>query len=124
MGDPAYGYDDAPTEVVQADSVEVWEIINLTGDTHPMHFHLTNVQVLSRQPFDDVGYNATVRCPPGFVTRVIQRFNLPQLPFAVPASTRRFDGTHTIPKANEYVWHCHTLKHDEHDMMRPLIVTG
>ncbi len=147
-GDFSRAYEDAPTEVVQADSVEVWEIINLTGDTHPMHFHLTNVQVLSRQPFDDVsyalagggvptytgpavapdmnelGYKETVRCPPGFVTRVIQRFNLPQLPFAVPASTRRFDGTNTIPKANEYVWHCHILEHEEHDMMRPLIVTG
>ncbi len=30
-------------------------IFNLTGDTHPIHFHLVNVQVLSRQPFD-VGY--------------------------------------------------------------------
>ena len=23
---------------------------------------------------------------------------------------------------NEYVWHCHILEHEEHDMMRPLIV--
>jgi hypothetical protein len=25
---------------------------NLSGDTHPIHFHLVNVQVVSRQPFD------------------------------------------------------------------------
>jgi FtsP/CotA-like multicopper oxidase with cupredoxin domain len=25
--------------------------------------------------------------------------------------------------AHEYVWHCHILEHEEHDMMRPLIVT-
>ena len=24
--------------------------------------------------------------------------------------------------AHEYVWHCHILEHEEHDMMRPLIV--
>ena len=41
----------APTEVVNAGATEVWRIFNLTGDTHPIHFHLVNVQVLSRQPF-------------------------------------------------------------------------
>jgi len=25
---------------------------------------------------------------------------------------------------HEYVWHCHILEHEEHDMMRPLVVTG
>ena len=30
----------------------------------------------------------------------------------------------TNPNKNyyEYVWHCHILEHEEHDMMRPLIV--
>jgi hypothetical protein len=23
-----------------------------------------------------------------------------------------------------YVWHCHILSHEEHDMMRPLVVTA
>jgi len=23
---------------------------------------------------------------------------------------------------NEFVWHCHILEHEEHDMMRPLVV--
>jgi spore coat protein A len=22
----------------------------------------------------------------------------------------------------EYVWHCHILEHEEHDMMRPLVI--
>ena len=50
---PAFGrtYDSAPTEDVDAGTTEVWEIVNLTADTHPMHFHLVNVQVLSRQAF-------------------------------------------------------------------------
>lgn len=37
------------------------------------------------------------------------------LPFSVPPSPRT--------GGNEYVWHCHILEHEEHDMMRPLIVT-
>jgi hypothetical protein len=30
----------------------------------------------------------------------------------------------TIAQANEFVWHCHILEHEEHDMMRPLVITG
>ena len=54
QGLPTWGraYMDAPTETPKAGSTEIWRIFNLTGDTHPIHFHLVNVQVLSRQPFD------------------------------------------------------------------------
>ena len=135
---PAFGraYDAPPTENVTAGSTEVWEIVNTTADTHPMHFHLANVQVLSRQAFsqkqyiggvpnyqgplmapdlNELGWKETVRMNPGEVTRVIMRFDLPATPFAVPPSPRT--------GGNEYVWHCHILEHEEHDMMRPLIVT-
>lgn len=117
-------------------SSEVWQILNLTGDTHPIHFHLVNVQIISRQPFSVKNYNGgaptvtgparppdpnergwkeTVRMNPGEVTTVIMRFNLPAVPFVVPSSPRT--------GGNEYVWHCHILEHEEHDMMRPLVVT-
>jgi len=129
------GYHTAPTEVANAGSVEVWEILNLSADTHPMHFHLVNVQVLSRQPIsanyaggtptwlgrpqapdaNELGWKETVRMNPGRATRVVMRFDLPAgLPFTVPPSPRT--------GGNEYVWHCHILEHEEHDMMRPLIV--
>jgi len=53
---------------------------------------------------------------PGEGTTVIVQFNLPTgLPFTVPPSPRT--------GGNEYVWHCHILEHEEHDMMRPLIVS-
>ena len=52
------GYLDAPTEIIPAGSTEVWEIVNLTGDTHPIHFHLVNVQVLARQAFNVKSYPA------------------------------------------------------------------
>jgi spore coat protein A len=38
----------------------------------------------------------------------------------VPYSPRL--GTYGI-NADEYVWHCHILEHEEHDMMRPLVAT-
>src|SRR5215467_1098784 len=31
--------------------VQQWDIYNTTADTHPMHFHLVNVKVLGRQPW-------------------------------------------------------------------------
>lgn len=52
------------------------------------------------------------------VTTVIMKFDLPKVPFTVNASTR------DAINGNEYVWHCHILEHEEHDMMRPLIVVG
>ena len=42
------------------------------------------------------------------------KFDLPAVPFTVPASPRT--------GGNEYVWHCHILEHEEHDMMRPLVI--
>jgi len=128
-------YSDPTTETPRAGAVEVWQIANLTGDTHPIHFHLVNCQVLSRQPFDvesykgtptytgsargpeptEIGWKETVKMHPGEVTTVIMKFDLAKVPFSVPASPRT--------GGNEFVWHCHILEHEEHDMMRPLVVT-
>jgi spore coat protein A len=136
-------YDAPPTEVPSAGDVEIWRIFNLTGDTHPIHFHLVNVHVLSRQGFNPTAFitnpgtpdasligsargpdanewgpKETVRMNPGECTTVIMKFDLPNVPFKVPNSPR----FPAIAGANEYVWHCHILEHEEHDMMRPLIV--
>jgi spore coat protein A len=127
-------YEAPATELVAAGSTEVWRIFNTTADTHPIHFHLVNVQVLSRQPFklssgslftptgvavgpqpNELGWKETVRMNTGEVTSVLMKFDLPTgLPFTVPTSPRT--------GGNEYVWHCHILEHEEHDMMRPLVV--
>lgn len=156
-------YEQGRGEVVHRGTTEIWEIINLTGDTHPIHFHLVNVQVLNRQVFDDVGYLAaggaaapgtkidvtpyligaprpaddnelgwkeTVRMNPHEVTRVIARFDLPTLPWPIPNSTRLCDPMSppgpNNPRINghEYVWHCHILEHEEHDMMHALTVVN
>ena len=133
---PTFGlpYLAASTENPRAGDVEVWQIMNLTADTHPIHFHLVNVQVIQRQPFagdpsnfsvghpippdpNEIGWKETVRMNPGEITTVIMKFNLPNLPTAAMqnAVSPRTGG-------KEYVWHCHILEHEEHDMMRPLIV--
>jgi len=130
-------YLDTTTENVAAGSVEVWQLANLSADSHPIHFHLVNVQILYRQRIkikgftgtftinptgqpiapdaNELGYKETVRMDPGEVTTVIMKFDLPEVPFAVPPSPRT--GGH------EFVYHCHILEHEEHDMMRPLVVT-
>jgi FtsP/CotA-like multicopper oxidase with cupredoxin domain len=129
-GTLARNYEDPPTETPQPDAIEAWRIFNLSADTHPIHFHLVNVQIVSRQSFDarhmrlqgtprpadanERGWKETVRMNPGECTTVIMKFALPSAPFIVPASPRT--GGH------EYVWHCHILEHEEHDMMRPLVV--
>jgi FtsP/CotA-like multicopper oxidase with cupredoxin domain len=40
------------TETPQEGSTELWEVANLTGDAHPIHIHLIQFQVISRQTFD------------------------------------------------------------------------
>jgi len=37
---------------------EVWEIVNLTADAHPIHLHLVQFQVMNRQDFDLAKYSA------------------------------------------------------------------
>ncbi len=106
-------------------SYELWQLINTTPDNHPIHLHLVDFRILNRQRFDVNHYNRTgklrftspplppapdeqglkdtVRANPGAVTRIIPRF---------------------VPYTGEYVWHCHILEHEDHEMMRPFIVVG
>ena len=38
-------------------STEIWNYVNLTGDTHPMHPHLIKFQVLGRVPFNVAAFD-------------------------------------------------------------------
>ena len=40
------------TENPRAGSVEIWRLINATGDAHPIHIHLVQFQILDRQTFN------------------------------------------------------------------------
>jgi spore coat protein A len=116
---------DPVTESPALDSVEIWSLLNLTGDDHPIHLHLVRFQILDRQPFDaavyrasgkiqptappippaphEAGWKDTVRVPIRMVTRIIARFE-------------GFRG--------KYVWHCHVLEHAANEMMRPFEVVA
>ena len=44
------------TENSEVGATEDWVIMNPTADTHPIHLHLTQFQLISRQRFDSVAY--------------------------------------------------------------------
>ena len=101
-------------------TTEIWELVNLTDDSHPIHLHLVRFRILDRRTFDvfdymnkgvlrftapaqmpeplESGWKDTVRADPGMVTRIL-----------IP-----FEGY-----AGRYVWHCHILEHEDNEMMRP-----
>lgn len=111
------------TEKPKLNSTEIWEFVNLTEDTHPMHLHLVRFQILDRRPFDtddylvnkklrftapaeppapnELGWKDTVQCPSGVITRIIVRFE---------------------GYTGKYLYHCHILEHEANDMMRPFEV--
>jgi spore coat protein A, manganese oxidase len=113
------------TEDPVLNSVEIWNLINLTDDSHPIHLHLVRFQILDRRRFEpftykvrgilkytgnavppdpnEAGWKDTVRADPGMVTRIIVRFE-------------GFVG--------RYVWHCHILEHEDNEMMRPYDVVA
>lgn len=50
------GHGNYLTEVPRVGSTELWEIINLTMDAHPIHLHLVQFQLMNRQAFNDSNY--------------------------------------------------------------------
>ena len=111
---------DPVTEKPVLGSTEIWNLINPTNDTHPIHLHLVRFQILDRRPYEpwlfqtkrelhfvgppeapapnEDGWKDTVQAHSRMVTRII-----------VP-----FEGF-----AGRYVWHCHILEHEDNEMMRP-----
>jgi spore coat protein A len=109
------------SEKPRLNSTEIWEFLNLTGDTHPIHLHLVRFQILDRRVINvdeymfndkkvvyvsdptppeasETGWKDTVRVTPGASTRIIVNFS-------------GYTGL--------YVWHCHILEHEDNEMMRP-----
>ncbi len=108
------------TEKPVLDSVEIWSLINVTDDTHPIHLHLVRFQILDRRRIDafdyqntgklrytgplippspsEAGWKDTVRADSKMVTRIIVKFE---------------------GYLGRYVWHCHILEHEDNEMMRP-----
>jgi spore coat protein A, manganese oxidase len=51
-------FDQCYSELPAEGATEVWEIVNLTADAHPMHLHAVQFQIINRQNFDLAKYNA------------------------------------------------------------------
>jgi spore coat protein A len=120
----AMDWNDPITENPMVNDTEVWEIYNTTVDAHPIHLHLVSFLVTGRQPYkgnsdpetgiisnlklgknravpsDEKSWKDTVIMYPGEVTRIIATFDREGL----------------------YVWHCHIVSHEDHEMMRPYYV--
>ena len=106
-------------------TTEIWELMNLTDDSHPIHLHLVRFQLLDRRPLNtgvylyqkklvytgdavppephEMGWKDTIRATPGACTRIIVKFE---------------------GYAGRYVWHCHILEHEDNEMMRPYEVVA
>jgi hypothetical protein len=80
-----------------ADGTQIWKITHNGVDTHPIHFHLYDIQLLNRVAWDNIisppdpnelGWKDTVRVNPLQDTYVAIRPIVPVLPFAIPDSIR------------------------------------
>jgi FtsP/CotA-like multicopper oxidase with cupredoxin domain len=80
-----------------ADGTQIWKLTHNGVDTHPIHFHLFDVQVLNRVTWDNIiippdpnelGWKETVRVSPLEDTIVAFRPIMPKQPFGVPDSIR------------------------------------
>ncbi len=90
----------APSEPVAGDGTQIWKITHNGVDTHPLHFHLFNVQLINRVAWDnavippddnELGWKETVRINPLEDTIVALRPISMTLPFEVPNSVRLLD---------------------------------
>jgi spore coat protein A, manganese oxidase len=129
------GWSDPVTENPKAGTTEIWNLVNTTGDAHPIHVHLVEFHVLGRQRFSQniwdaqnrLVYTGNLQAPaanevlarkdtviafPNMVTKIVAKFDLP--PGTPVAPGDRF----------RYMWHCHILEHEDNEMMRPYDVIG
>jgi FtsP/CotA-like multicopper oxidase with cupredoxin domain len=110
LADGPLRWDDPITENPAVGATEVWEMHNFTEDAHPIHIHEILFEVVNRQPFGgavrpperwEVGARKdTVIAYPGEITRVKA----------------------TYDRAGRFVWHCHIVEHEDHEMMRPYFI--
>ncbi|MFJ6278698.1 multicopper oxidase family protein [Arthrobacter subterraneus] len=82
-------------------ATEIWEFENSSGGWfHPIHIHLVDFQILSRNgraPFSyEMGPKDVVYVGEGETVRLLMKFG---------------------PHRGKYMIHCHNLPHEDHDMM-------
>ncbi|KAM7190926.1 putative bilirubin oxidase precursor [Rhypophila sp. PSN 637] len=93
-------------------TIEIWELENGGGGwSHPIHIHLVDFKVLSRSnpdagrtlyPYETLGLKDVVWLAPNEIVRV---------------------EAHYAPWDGVYMFHCHNLIHEDHEMMAAFNVT-
>lgn len=110
---------DPITENPQINEPEIWEIINTTGDAHPIHLHQIFFQVLDHQAYDVATFTST-----GNIVRLgqptVETKEFKDTYVVMPGEIARFAVNFDLPGL--YVWHCHILSHEDFDMMRPMYI--
>jgi FtsP/CotA-like multicopper oxidase with cupredoxin domain len=121
------------TENPAVGDTEIWEIYNATGDAHPVHVHLVHFEVINREGFTANSIEQPVIQHNGAVGVAQRLENIVaegntrgpdvseetrrDMVMALPGEITRIKMT--FDKAGRYVWHCHILSHEDHEMMRP-----
>ncbi len=108
-----YGFADPPTEVVRnsisgtqlgvlEDGTQIWNIVHNGVDTHVVHWHMFEVQLINRVAWDnnvrwpdanELGWKETLKVNPLQNTIIALRPVIPDVPFDVPNSVRLIDPT-------------------------------
>lgn len=98
-----YGYVDPPTELLRHGQTQIWKITHNGVDTHFIHFHLFDVQVINRVGWDgaikppdanELGWKETVRMNPleDIIVALTPKVQT-TLPWMLPNSIRPLDVT-------------------------------
>jgi FtsP/CotA-like multicopper oxidase with cupredoxin domain len=116
-------WDDEITEKPKAGDTEMWEFYNFTEDAHPIHLHQVEFEIVNRQ-FLAADMDGVALAPP-----VMEGAPTGPMPWETgrkdtcimyPGQVTRLKVRYDIP--GRFVWHCHIIEHEDHDMMRPLQV--
>jgi spore coat protein A len=123
------------TENPMLNDTEIWEVYNATADAHPIHLHLVSFQIINRQKykaniefkFPMLAHNGSESVGFEFTPGSIQLVGKPKPPglyesgwkdtyIVYPGEVARLIAKFDRP--GRYVWHCHILSHEDHEMMR------
>jgi spore coat protein A, manganese oxidase len=145
---------DAPTtEKPLINTTEQWDLFNFTEDSHPIHLHLPQFQVVEKRDifFQDTDEDGIPEDSPengaGISYAYLDPDEHPDPDYGIadiwigdkidrrPEETGWQDTIEVDPhqmvavvatfdKPGDYVWHCHILSHEDNEMMRPYTVVS
>lgn len=90
-------YINPPSEVFRSGETQIWKLTHNGVDTHAIHFHLVNVQLINRVGWDNAvkppdpnerGWKETIRMNPLETVYFAMKPRLPRVPFMVRQSVR------------------------------------